>query len=1005
MFRSITFTGSGYVLGGQNIALTAGITANASGASNTIDLNIALAASQTFECNTSSGILFVNGNIDLGSDRLTTFGAGVVHLGGLISGSGGVTKKGSGSLWMDGGVDNSYSGQTRVMEGTLELAKASHDAIPNGSLVIGDNLGAAQSAVVHERQDWQIGTIPITINADGKLDVGDYEDTVGTITFNGGTARSSATGLLKLGGTVTVNAGTGIALLAGNVDLNSATRLFDVGDANAGYDLSIHAILSHGGLKKIGIGALVLYGANNYAGETRLEEGSLVAKDDHSFGTMGGGVVVVGSGTLWLSNGVNVGGETLLFDRTVPGWAFRSYDNCSWAGNVVLGENAELEVISNSMDFSGVISGSGGLTKGGAGDLVFSGSTNNSYTGSTRILDGVLLLNKSGNAAAILNGALEIGDNSGALYSAVVREEKRWQIGTIPITINADGELDVGDYEDTVGAITFNGGTARSSATGLLKLGGTVTVNSGTGIALLAGNVFMGSGNRIFDVGNANVGYDLSVNAVLSGGSLQKTGEGQMVLYESNTYTGETTVDRGVLYVYDDQSLGTTDAGTTVSGAGSIVLGFSAHVGAEQLSLGRVVGGSVLRSSSDCSWTGNVVLGEDTEMEIISDSMEFSGAISGTGNLAINGPGTVVYSGSSTNTYTGDTHLNSGTLLLDKSTYNVSIPGNLYIGDGIGGADADVVRLATTSQIPNNTRIIIAGSGLFDMNNLTEYFGSLEGSGHVDMGGGDLGIGSDNSSSLFSGLIEGSGDLRKSGTGIFELSGNNTYSGDTKISAGTLLVNGSQPDSDIVVYSSGTLGGNGTVGAITSSGTVAPGASPGQLGCASTTLQPGSTFEVELDGYAPVDHDQLDVSGTATISNANLSIAWGFVPAVGDSFTILDNDGTDAVAGTFNGLAEGASVVAGNVTLQISYVGGSGNDVVLSATQVEELEPLRISAYTTVGGYVEMEWTGGVPFYVVEKKTSLTNDTWVAVSAPTRDMSTALPIDTTNSFYRVTGGN
>jgi hypothetical protein len=93
------------------------------------------------------------------------------------------------------------------------------------------------------------------------------------------------------------------------------------------------------------------------------------------------------------------------------------------------------------------------------------------------------------------------------------------------------------------------------------------------------------------------------------------------------------------------------------------------------------------------------------------------------------------------------------------------------------------------------------------------------------------------------------------------------------------------------------------------------------------------------------------------------------------------------------------------VTLQVSYVGGTGNDVVLSATAVEELEPLRIKAYTTIGGYVEMEWVGGVPPYVVEKKTALTNSAWQAATAPTRDMATMLPAVTTNGFYRVTGGN
>jgi hypothetical protein len=51
---------------------------------------------------------------------------------------------------------------------------------------------------------------------------------------------------------------------------------------------------------------------------------------------------------------------------------------------------------------------------------------------------------------------------------------------------------------------------------------------------------------------------------------------------------------------------------------------------------------------------------------------------------------------------------------------------------------------------------------------------------------------------------------------------------------------------------------------------------------------------------------------------------------VGTSFTLINNDGTDAVVGTFKGLPEGATLTSGGMTFQISYVGGTGNDVVLT---------------------------------------------------------------------------
>ena len=58
-----------------------------------------------------------------------------------------------------------------------------------------------------------------------------------------------------------------------------------------------------------------------------------------------------------------------------------------------------------------------------------------------------------------------------------------------------------------------------------------------------------------------------------------------------------------------------------------------------------------------------------------------------------------------------------------------------------------------------------------------------------------------------------------------------------------------------------------------------------------------------------------------------LNLSAGFNPAAGTQFTIIDNDGTDAVSGTFAGLPEGASVSAGGKAFTISYKGGTGNEV------------------------------------------------------------------------------
>jgi hypothetical protein len=91
---------------------------------------------------------------------------------------------------------------------------------------------------------------------------------------------------------------------------------------------------------------------------------------------------------------------------------------------------------------------------------------------------------------------------------------------------------------------------------------------------------------------------------------------------------------------------------------------------------------------------------------------------------------------------------------------------------------------------------------------------------------------------------------------------------------------------------------------------------------------------VELGGLtAGTEYDQLAVTGTVALGGAlNVSLISSFPPQFDDVFAIIDNDGSDPVIGTFDGLPEGALVSAGAAQFQISYVGGDGNDVVLTAS-------------------------------------------------------------------------
>ena len=108
----------------------------------------------------------------------------------------------------------------------------------------------------------------------------------------------------------------------------------------------------------------------------------------------------------------------------------------------------------------------------------------------------------------------------------------------------------------------------------------------------------------------------------------------------------------------------------------------------------------------------------------------------------------------------------------------------------------------------------------------------------------------------------------------------------------------------------------------------------------SVAFAENASFKVSLDGTTPGvgGYDQLDVGGEVTI-NTNVSFSldgdFSFTPTASNEFVIINNDGSDAVMGTFQGLAEGAEVSTNlffsGFPYAITYQGGDGNDVVLYA--------------------------------------------------------------------------
>ncbi len=222
-------------------------------------------------------------------------------------------------------------------------------------------------------------------------------------------------------------------------------------------------------------------------------------------------------------------------------------------------------------------------------------------------------------------------------------------------------------------------------------------------------------------------------------------------------------------------------------------------------------------------------------------------------------------------------------------------------------------------------------------------FGSLAGNvaaANVVLNGVTLGVGSNTTSTEYDGIISGTGGLTMAGSGTFTLTAANTYTGATAVNAGGLLVSGTLSSASAVSVAGGaTLSGTGTVGATTVSGILAPGNIVGVLTTGSLTINSSGTFSEQIMGpTAGTNYSEAVANGPINVTGATLSVtvAGGFNPAPGTMFDILVNHSGSAIVGTFNNLAEGATVTATTGQLfTISYVGnstgGTGNDIVLTA--------------------------------------------------------------------------
>ncbi len=294
--------------------------------------------------------------------------------------------------------------------------------------------------------------------------------------------------------------------------------------------------------------------------------------------------------------------------------------------------------------------------------------------------------------------------------------------------------------------------------------------------------------------------------------------------------------------------------------------------------------------------------------------------VSGTGNLVKNNVSALTISAA--NTYTGTTIGNNGALYIkDAAALGASAAGTTINNGFLGFSPGSTYTL--------DEPLVFNGGGIV-------AYGTPAIGGPVTLNASiEIQAFTMTSVLTISGAMSGPGGVEESGDGLVILASDSTYADVTGI-GGTFQLDGTLSSTeDVTVESSGTLQGNGaTAGAIVveSGGTLSPGTSPGSLTCGGLTLTAGATFAAELNGPAAgTGYDQISVTGPVDLGGATLSVTLGFAPDNGQMFTVIAQQGDDAVTGTFEGLTEGATFMVNGVELGITYQGGAGHDVVLIA--------------------------------------------------------------------------
>jgi autotransporter-associated beta strand protein len=330
---------------------------------------------------------------------------------------------------------------------------------------------------------------------------------------------------------------------------------------------------------------------------------------------------------------------------------------------------------------------------------------------------------------------------------------------------------------------------------------------------------------------------------------------------------------------------------------------------------------------------GAAVAGAAGNDIIIADS-----ATGGDATFVVNGGAETGAEGAAMNFYE-DSTAGAANITINGGT-NGGASGSLFFFDHSDGGTASIALL---------------GGSQMDLGNRAQpgiTIGSLEGDGTVFLGPKVLVIGSNNNSRTFAGVIRdgglnqgAGGRLTKIGTGTLTLSGANTYTGGTTVSAGVLKVantTGSATGTGAVNVNAGTLGGKGIIAGPTTIGSgsgagafLQPGVGANQPTTLSLegllTFKSDSTYTYKLNTNN-AKADQVVANGVTIQSGAqfDFNAVANRRLQMGQVFTAISNTSAASISGAFANLPDNSTFTAGRNKFEVSYSGGDGNDLALT---------------------------------------------------------------------------